>query len=108
MGTKEDIINEINTVADLQSDTIKVALGTPGSVVTIGTEDLDTGQGIVSGAAFNVLVEGIAEYIDSQGVGDVSTIKSKLNELIGEFNQLLADYNSSTVPSTASTVTTIP
>ncbi len=115
--SKADIIQAIQDAADvyyanpaIDSDArnaIKLAVGSPGEVLYIENQRLDSGSAwIDEPKVFPTFVEGIADWLGSQG--DVSTIKSKLNELIGEYNQLLADHNSATVPSTATTVTVIP
>lgn len=108
MATKADMIAAIQAVADGSgSDTIRMALGEPGSYV----KD-PTGATRETGAAWApepktwpVVIEGLADWFDAQGLG---AIKPKLNELIGAYNQLRSDYNAGIVPTAAPEVDPLP
>jgi len=111
MATKDDIITAIQSVADASgSGNIRISLGAPGSHVADSA-----GKSKPTGAAWvpepktwPVVVEGLADWLDGQGIGEIAAIKSKVNELIAGYNQLRTDYNSGTVPTTASSVTPLP
>lgn len=102
MTTKSEIIAKIQEAADASgSPQMRIGLGAPGSVVenAIG-EKKDTGTAWVPEPKSQALiVEGLAAWLDDAGVG--STLKSKLNELVGAYNQLRVDYNAGTVPTSA-------
>jgi len=119
MSTKDDMIAAIQEVADDPNPAppneprgaakIRAVLGAPGEFVEIADTKLKTGGGWdPSPAIYEKLVEGLAKYLDDSGIAEVAAIKSKVNELIGEFNKLLDDYNNAVVPSSASAVTPLP
>lgn len=109
MTTKAEIIAKIQAAADACGNAqMQIGLGTPGSVVenAIG-ERKNTGTAWEPEPKSQALIiEGIAAWLDDAGVG--STLKSKLNELIGAYNQLREDYNAGTVPTTAPEVDPLP
>lgn len=115
MSTKTDIIDAIKAAADAYYTAdpetgapVAVALGTPGAEVEIAGQTFDTGKAWENEPkSIPTQIEGLADYLDTQGLSDVAAVKSKLNELIGAYNQLLADYNNGVVPSTALPVTPI-
>jgi len=110
MSTKTEIIADIQAVADASgADAIRSSLGTPGSYVEIAGSERKTGAGWEpEPKVWSVVVEGLANWLDNAGVGDVGAIKSKLNELIGEYDQLRDDYNNGVVPTTAQEVDPLP
>jgi hypothetical protein len=90
VSTKADILSSIQAIADATGvDEIKMIIGTPSS--TNGKAWAPEPK------VFSVLIEGLAGWLDSSH-------KAKINELVAGYNQLIADYNSSTVPTTAPTV----
>lgn len=120
MTTATDIIDAVQAAADAAyADTltgtpnsraaIAVALGTPGATVRIADQPRPTGSAWEpEPKVFGVLVAGLADWLDAAGIGEVATLKTTLNTLIGQYNQLLSDHNSATVPSTAAPVVPIP
>jgi len=116
MSTKSEIIIAIQDAADAYfADTtidetkrksIALALGTPGQRITIADQTNDSNAALTpEPTVFATLIEGIADWLDTE---DVPEVKSKLNELIIQFNQLLTDHNASVVPSSASVVAVLP
>ena len=84
-------------------DQLRISLGTPGDHV----RDV-TGEPQPTGGAWEpepktwpLVVEGIADWADA-------TLKAKLNELVGAYNQLRTDYNDGTVPTSAQEVDPLP
>jgi hypothetical protein len=117
LTTKSEIIQAVQDAADAYyadpavdetaGTAIKLGLGSPGEVLYIENQRLDSGSAwLTEPATFPTLIEGLADWLDAQG--SVGTIKAKLNELISEYNQLRADYNAGTVPTTAADVDPIP
>ena len=111
MATKDDITNAIKAVADATGNgNTRISLGAQGD------HELNSiGESEPTGKAWDgdyktwpVVVLGLANWVDSTGIGEVGTIKSKLNDLIGQYNQLLSDYNNGVVPSSATPITPIP
>ena len=89
MSTTTAILSAIQAIADATTADIKMIIGTPGST---------TGKAWApEPKVFSVIIEGLAGWLDS-------SYKAKINELVAGYNQLIADYNSSTVPTTAPTV----
>lgn len=65
MSRKSDIITRIRQVADKGTKKERLALGTPGSTVSVDGETYDTGQLWSANPSFvDVLIEGIAKYFD--------------------------------------------
>lgn len=110
MTTKADIIAAIQAAADASTNAIRIPLGTPGTVVPNVTGQLTpTGQAWVpEPKVFPALVEGIADYLDAQGLGQVAAMRAKVNELVGAYQQLKSDYNNGIVPTTAPDVEPLP
>lgn len=119
MSTTTEIIAAIQAAADalyFEPDgtpnaraAVRVALGTPGDTVQIAGRPNRTGSAWVpEPTVFSTLILGLADWLDDAGTGQIATMRSKINELIGQYNQLLADHNSATVPSTASAVALLP
>jgi hypothetical protein len=111
MATKEDIITEIQAVADASGDNnLRISLGAPGNNVkdTIG-KTKPTGQAWEpEPKTWPVVAEGLANWADAQGIAGISDIKDKVNELVGGYMQLKADYDSGVVPTTAPDITPLP
>ena len=106
MPTFEDLRDQIRAVADNRGVPGSVGLRTPSDdPVKYKDQELEVGTAWGTDKSFEILTQGIANYLDSAGVGGV---KDKLNELIGQFNQLLDDHNTSTIPSSANTVDPLP
>ena len=101
MSTFTELRTAIRTVADARGIPGSIGLRTPGDPVKYKDQQLDTGTAWGENKSFEILVQGIANYLDTLGVGGV---KDKLNELIAGYNQLLTDYNAPTFPSTAEEV----
>jgi len=115
--SKADIIQAIQDAADVYyantaidpdaRNAIKLAVGSPGQVMVVENQVLNSGSAwLDEPKVFPTFIEGIADWLAAQG--DIGAIKSKVNELIGQYNLLLADHNSGTTPSTAAIVTVIP
>lgn len=105
MGAFEDLRDAIRTVADARGVPGSIGLRTPGDPVEYKDQELDVGTAWGEDKSFEILTQGIANYLTSLGVAGT---KAKLNELIGAFNQLLDDHNTSTIPSSASEVDPLP
>lgn len=107
MATWEDIQLEIQAIADARDDIAAYSLRTPGEAIEVYRNvEIVPGEAWGQFKPFQIYLEGIAEYLENQGVS--GAVQGKINELIGEFNQFLADYNNSVWPSTASSVTPLP
>lgn len=115
MTTKTDIIDAVKAVADAiyanlsideaDRQAIKIAVGSEGTVIVVGGRRMQSGSSWApEPKVFSVLVEGLADYLDNAGMGQIPAIVAKINELIGEYNQLLSDHNSGIVPSAANPV----
>lgn len=105
MSTQEEIITAIQTAADAAEDSgIKIAFGTPGGrALNIIGQVKPTGQAWLSPpSTWSVIIQGIADWLDA------GVTKSKMNELIGAYNQLREDYNNGIVPTSALEVTPLP
>lgn len=87
---------------------VMIALGPPGAFVEIASQRLVTGSSWGEDKTLQVLLQGVADYLDAQGIGSVSGAVGKLNELIAAYNQLRADYNASVAPTTAPAVLPLP
>lgn len=109
MSTKTEIIALVQAAADtLDTPPILASMGTPGAYTKFPNleQQKPTGQVWENPASpWQAYSEGLAAWLDSQGITEIGDIKSKLNELIGEYNKLLSDYNNGVVPSSASSVT---
>ena len=111
MTTKADIIAAIQAAVDgTGNNNLKISLGAPGDHVKNSI-----GETKPTGAAWQpepktwpAIVEGLADWADTQGLGQVGAIKTKLNELIGGYMQLKQDYDNGIVPTTAPDVTPLP
>jgi hypothetical protein len=119
MTTKSDLIAAIQDAADAYyiapgvdpdaAAAIKIALGSPGVSVEIAGRQMQSGAAwTAEPKPFPTLIEGIADWLDAAGVGGVSSIKSKVNEIVSAYMQLKQDYNSSTLPTSANDITEIP
>ena len=111
MTTKNDMITAIQASADASGDNnIRISMGAPGNHLknTIGETEPTAQAWQPEPKTWPVVIEGLALWADTQGVGQVGTIKAKLNELIGAYNQLRTDYNAGVVPTSAPAVTPIP
>jgi hypothetical protein len=115
MTTKSEIILKIQIAADEEvggvkhgAVAIRAAIGATGEYVEVNQEKKPTGSAWIPPAVFDKFVEGFAAYLDAQGVSQVGTIKTKVNELITQYNQLLSDHNANIRPSSAHTVATLP
>jgi len=108
MAAADDIKTKVRAEADGLTPSegkfpgARAALGTPDTTVEWEGDEYPCGTAWGE-SPFEALVRGIGAWSDD--AGDVSAIKAKLNELIGEFNQLLDDHNNGVIPSTASSVT---
>lgn len=107
MAVKEDIIAQIQAAADATDlPRMRMALGATGSYVVVGGERQRTGRTWESNPNDGgdsppvVQLEGLASYLD--------TYRAKINELVAGYTQLKADYDSSTVPTSAASITPLP
>jgi len=118
MTTYGDLSSAIQDVADASKEDIKLALGDPTGLKIeyppdIGTpptppEPGDTvtpGQEWLADKFTRIIIEGLANWLDDNEVPTIPALKTKINEIIENYNQLLDDYNNGVVPSTASTIT---
>lgn len=119
MTTKSEIIAAVQAAADgyfadetieeTKRKTIALSLGTPGQRITIAGQTSDSNAALSpEPTVFATLIEGIADWLNAGGIGEIATIKAKLNELIQNYNQLLDDYDNTIVPSAAQIVTELP
>lgn len=122
MTTKQDLLDAIAAAADSylsgapsddadeqRRQVVGIALGTPGQRITIAGEVNQSNAALSpEPTVFATVIEGFADWLDGVDVGQITAIKSKLNELIAEYNQLRADYNAATVPTTAAEVSVLP
>jgi len=116
MTTKADIIAAQQAAADayyiadpVTGASIKLGLGSTGTVVTIAGQKFDSGAAWgPEPAAIPCQVEGLADYLDTLGISETAAIKGKVNDLCASLNQLIADFDSSTIPTTAPTVPPLP
>ena len=71
MTTKTELIALVKAVADATGvDAMRVSLGTEGSHVNLGGQLRETGAAWVpEPKPFSILVEGLADWLDSHGVG---------------------------------------
>jgi len=100
MSTYSDLVAKIKAAADSSTDVVKVAIGSTGNTVTIDDVEMSTGKAWQDPSFIAVLQEGLSDWLDDPLI-------SKLNELIGQYNQLRSDYNSMTVPTSANSVSTL-
>ena len=127
MTTKQDMLDAIHDVADAvynndNEDAVKrrgvyIAAGTPGDKIKIEGKWYHSGMAFTDGPkTLDVVIEGIADFLDSQfradidaNTADIATLTSKLNEVITSLNQFIDDYNAPIPiqPTTASKVTTL-
>lgn len=93
---------KIQTVADATTEPFtQVGLGDPaGADVSTSLGDKSRGQGWVAEAVVDTMFEGTGQYLEAN-------IISKINELIGEYNQLRADIITASIATTANAVATI-
>jgi hypothetical protein len=116
MTTKTDIISQIQTAADAYyaadpetGAAVEIALGSPGTRVTIGDLKFDSGAAWANEPkSIPTQIEGLAAYLDSLGISGTAAIKAKVNEIVAQYNQLRTDYNAGTVPTTATVLAPIP
>lgn len=108
MSTFTDIRDAIMAIADVRDIPGSVGLRTPGEKVEYRGQELDTGSAWGDAKSLQILVEGIATWMDGAGVGNIGAIYSKLNELIGQYNQLREDYIAGGGTTTATEVTPLP
>ncbi len=100
MTTLSKLIDAVRAVADARSNAAKASLGTPGDKVKVGVPPgtlMDTGQAWGEDKAFQILLEGVAEWLNA-------TVVAKINELCTSHNQLIDDHNAGTVPTSAAKV----
>jgi len=110
--TRSELILAVQAVADnyYAADpaigaTAMIALGTPGTVVDVDGQKLNSGMAWAREmATFPVVLAGLADWLDGAGIGEVASIKGKVNDLCASLNQLIADYNASIKPTTAQSV----
>ncbi len=99
----------IQAIADLIDDNGALGLKTPAPAVEVSHQvEVKPGESWGATKAFEIYLGGIAQYIDSTGLGELAAIKAKVNELAAAYNQLRTDYNSSVVPTTALPVDPLP
>jgi len=109
VATWEDIRDLIRAIADSIDDPGAYGLRTPGPDIEIERDiEITPGESWGSTKALEIYLKGIAQYLDDQDLSQVGTIKAKLNELIGAYNQLRNDYNNGVVPTTAPEVIPLP
>jgi hypothetical protein len=109
MATFDDLRDSIRAVADNRGIPGSVGLRTPSNdTVEYKDQELTVGTAWGEDKSFEILTQGIADYLDTLGLGEVGTIKTKLNELIGEYNQLREDYLTEGLTTTAAEVDPVP
>jgi len=116
MTTKADIIAAVQAAADayyvadpVTGASVKLGLGSTGTVVTIAGQKFDSGAAWgPEPAAIPCQVEGLADYLDAAGLGNMTAFHDKINELVAAHGQLVADYNGGIVPTTALPVLPLP
>lgn len=106
MATFEDIRDSIRSVANIRGIPGSIGLRTPTEEpIRYKDQELDVGTAWGQDKSFEIFATGIANYLDSIGVG---LMKEKLNELIGEYNQLRSDYIAAGFSTTSDSVNQIP
>jgi dihydroorotate dehydrogenase len=105
MATFEDIKLIIQALADSIDAIGVLGIKTPGDPIEVVRGSVQT-PGVAWGdnKQTQVMLQGLADWFDDQGVSEIQEIKDKLNELIGEYNQFRTDYNAGTVPTNADEV----
>lgn len=113
MALENDAILAINAAAAeryaasaTDGAAVMAALGAPGTKVAIADQLLDSGAALGADKTLQVLAVGLARAIEPQ-LGQVASIKAKVNELIVAYNALRADYNNGVVPTSAPWVDTL-
>lgn len=108
MTTFDDIKTAIMAVADQRDIPGSAGLRTPGETVEFADQKIKTGGAWGPTKGLQILAEGIANFLDSVGIGSISTIHDKVNELISAYNQLRQDYIDGGGSTTAPNVDPLP
>lgn len=116
MTTKSDLIAAVQAAADAYyvadpttGAAVKLSIGSPGTVVVIAGQKFGSGSAWASvPGVLDTEVEGLADWLDASGIGNLTAIHDTVNDLCASLNQLILDHNSGTVPTTALPVTPLP
>jgi hypothetical protein len=89
MSTWTDLRDAVRAVADSRNDVAKLGLGTPGAHVEINDEDLDTGAAWGENRSLQILLEGVAAYLDGN-LFKRTAVENEASYTVQEGDKLIA------------------